>query len=138
MVSLSPRFPQQAALDVLKSIYDELRSMETSQDTHNMESGTAMSIPGATVYDLGEGLLDGRTLQLCNDQLVDLLEPVDRKTLARYLFRSILRTEDVNGLRRIESETESYGGVAEIQPLASADAHLSAGPGKGTLGRVKT
>lgn len=106
------------ALDVLQSIYDELRSMETSHDTQNRAADTAMSVPGATIYDLGEGLLDGRRLHVCNDQLVDLLDPVDRTTLARFLFRSILRTEDVNGLRRIESETESYGGVAEIQPLA--------------------
>jgi hypothetical protein len=106
------------SLDALQSTFDELQCIKSGFSVRISVDSTAASFPGATVDELGECLPDDRNLHVYNDKLIALLAPDNKKTLDRFLFRSILRTDDPDGLRGIESEIKAQGTSGEIGILA--------------------
>jgi serine/threonine protein kinase len=109
------------SLDALQRIFDELGYICAKISSPGNDSISVDAFPGATVEHLGESLPDDRNLHRDNDSLISLLPPSSKKTLERFLFRSILRTDNIDGLRRVESEAraqslpEIIGVMAELK-----------------------
>ena len=120
-------------LECLERIVDELRDLSFRTPISNTNT-LDDKFTGAAIDDLSKDLSDNRSLHKANENLTALLPLSNRKSMDRFLFRSILGTDENNILRdfdiefdartvadtsiRIKSELTLMHQIAEKQEIA--------------------
>lgn len=115
-------------LDTLHCMFDVLSHLCTHNQELDDPSSTSLCPPGATIDDTGDIAMDCDRLRIFNDQLVSFLDPANKKSLRRYLFRRIPQTEE---------KAEFQGKVAELQPLAQLKLSFQLAQEKELSGELK-